>query len=271
VPTIDDVRKYWNAHPLFSHEIAQPGTRAFFEQLDWLKKNDIERFSMRYWEFEKSAGRQLLDVGCGPGWLTVQYAKAGAHVTAVDLTPRAVELTRQFLEFEGLTATVREGNAEQLPFGDESFDVVVSSGVLHHTPDTPKAIGECWRVLRRGGDARLTFYYRGVLHSRAVFPLTRLAMRLGGVKHPGADMARNTADVDNFIRQYDGADNPVGIGHTIAGWERLLESAGFSVLRWERHFFPRRFLPFQALVPRAAHHLLDRSLGTMVYFTLKKS
>src|SRR5688572_26842937 len=201
--TVDQVRRYWNEHPLFSYEIVRPGSPEYFAQLDRIKKEDVELFAQRYWEFANYRGRSVLDVGCGPGWLTVQYAKAGARVTAIDLTPRAVELTKTFLEQQALTATVQEANAEELPFPDNTFDLVVSSGVLHHTPDTPRAIRECWRVLRPGGRAKLTFYYRGLLHSRLVFPFTRLAMRTAGVKHPGADLARDATDVDTFIRQYD--------------------------------------------------------------------
>ena len=268
--TVEDVRNYWDKHPLFSHEVSRPGSQEYFAEVDRIKREDVERFSRGYWEFDQYRGKQVLDVGCGPGWLTVQYGRAGAHVTAVDLTPRAVELTKKFLEYQALTAIVQEGNAEQLSFPDSSFDLVVSSGVLHHTPDTARAIRECWRVLRPSGTAKLTFYYRGLLHSRFVFPLTRLAMRAAGVKHPGADLARNATDVDHFIRQYDGAQNPVGVGYTIREWIEILQTAGFTIVGYERHFFPRRFIPFQAIVPRAVHHALDATLGTMVYFTLKK-
>jgi SAM-dependent methyltransferase len=270
MPTVEDVRKYWDQHPLFSYELSEPGSAEYFAQLDRIKKHDVERFSQPYWEVDRFRGQRVLDVGCGPGWLTVQYARAGAQVTAVDLTQRAVTLTRTFLELQGLSAMVDQANAEQLPFSDASFDLVVSSGVLHHTPDTPRAIRECWRVLRPNGAAKLTFYYRGIMHSPVVFPLTRLAMRAAGIRHPGADMARDASDVDTFIRQYDGAQNPVGVGYRIPEWASMLRRAGFKVLGHERHFFPRRFIPLHALVPSAVHRLFDATLGTMVYFKLTK-
>ncbi len=268
--TVEDVKLYWQAHPLFSHELPHPGSEKFFEEFDRIKREDVERFSLGYWGFADWQDKSVLDVGCGPGWLTVQYALAGASVTSIDLTPGAVELAKNFLRFKQTSATVEEGNAEQMRFADNSFDLVVSSGVLHHTPDTPRAIRECYRVLRPGGKGKLTFYHRGFLHMRFVFPFTRLAMRMAGVRHPGADLARDGESADDFIRQYDGAENPVGVGYTTREWARLLCEARFVVEKHELHFFPKRFIPFGRVIPRLIHRLLDRWFGTMVYFELTK-
>ena len=269
-PTIDQVREYWDSHPLLSYELRDVGSKSFFENFDRCKRHDVERFSFGFWEFPVFAGKSVLDVGCGPGWITVMYAKGGADVTAVDLTPAAVALTSTHLEQLGLSAIVREANAEELPFPDNSFDLVVSSGVLHHTPNYRRAISECLRVLRPGGKAKLTFYRKGVLHHPLIWPLTRTIMRLAGVKHPGANLASTSTDVDDFIRQYDGESNPVGIGMPNRQWVKLLEEIGFKVIDWENHYFPVRFLPFAGRVPKSLHRLLDSWFGSMIYCRLTK-
>lgn len=270
MPDIQDVRTYWESAPLYSHELSDPGSPGFFREFDRIKRQDVERFALDYWEFPAFAERSVLDIGCGPGWLTVQYAAAGARVTGVDLTDAAVALAGSHLKHYGLDAKVQRANAEELPFEDGRFDLVVSSGVLHHTPDTLKAFREAFRVTRPGGRAKITLYRKGILHSPLVFPLTRAAMRLLSVRHPGADLGREATDVDDFVRQYDGRDNPVGIAKRDREWARDLEAVGFRVDGWEVHFFPRRFVPLGRYVPSAIHGLLDRQAGTMVYFNLTK-
>lgn len=265
-PTLGTVRRYWEDHPLYSFEVAaEPGTAQFFEAVDRVKRQDVERFAMAYWAFDAWAGKRVLDVGCGPGWLTVQYARAGAAVTSVDLTARATELTRRHLALHGLSARVCQASAEELPFATGSFDLVIASGVLHHTPDTARAVREARRVLAPGGEAKLTLYHKGLLHGRLVFPAMRAVMRLLSVRHPAADMGREAGDVDEFIRQYDGRDNPVGRGYATAEARALFEAAGLRMAEHELHFFPARMVPLGLARRPAVHGLLDRAFGTMIY------
>jgi ubiquinone/menaquinone biosynthesis C-methylase UbiE len=101
----------------------------------------------------------VLEVGVGAGTDFVNWVRHGARATGVDLTPRSVELTRERLALEGLHADVRVADAERLPFAPDSFDIVYSYGVLHHSPDTFSAIREVHRVLRPGGTALLMIYH----------------------------------------------------------------------------------------------------------------
>jgi ubiquinone/menaquinone biosynthesis C-methylase UbiE len=115
-------------------------------------------------DYEGASGLRVLDVGCGQGIDLCEYALAGARVTGIDLTPRHVELARQHLGELGLQGTVVLGDAEDLPFPDQTFDRVSSNGVLHHTPDMPAALREIHRVLRPGGRATVIVYNRDSGH-----------------------------------------------------------------------------------------------------------
>lgn len=99
-------------------------------------------------------GQRLLDVGCGPGTITVDLARAVApgEVVAVDQAPAAVELTRDALRAADLmSVTVQVADVHALPFEDASFDVVHAHQVLQHLVDPVAALREMRRVTRPGG------------------------------------------------------------------------------------------------------------------------
>lgn len=114
----------------------------------------LEPYIRDFARFEETRGLRVLEIGVGLGADHQQFAEAGADLWGIDLTERAVEHTRQRLAAFGLSSHLAVGDAEHLDFPDESFDRVYSWGVLHHSPDTPKAIAEVWRVLKRGGGGR---------------------------------------------------------------------------------------------------------------------
>jgi ubiquinone/menaquinone biosynthesis C-methylase UbiE len=161
------IRDYWNAHPLglqyVSRQGIKQGSPEFFEHIrPWMNPYKfpwiMERIES---EAAKLKGRKLLEVGCGMGYDSLEFIRRGVRVTAVDLTPNAVEFAKRHFEVVGAEADeVKVGNALELPFPDESFDAVWSNGVLHATGDTRKAIAEVWRVLKPGGRAIISHFYR---------------------------------------------------------------------------------------------------------------
>jgi ubiquinone/menaquinone biosynthesis C-methylase UbiE len=118
----------------------------------------------RLMEFEKFREARLLEIGCGMGTDLLQFARGGARCTGVDLTPRSIEITRHRFKLYGAEGEFMISDGERLPFQSESFDVVYSNGVLHHTPDTAGAIREVHRVLRPGGVAKIMLYHRNSLN-----------------------------------------------------------------------------------------------------------
>jgi ubiquinone/menaquinone biosynthesis C-methylase UbiE len=123
--------------------------------------------------FGELAGKDVLEIGCGTGVHARLLAEAGANVSAVDLTPTAVELTKRRLELHGLHADVREADAESLPFPDASFDFAWSWGVVHHSENTRQVLAEIARVLRPGAKFALMVYNRSSITYWVQYQLIR--------------------------------------------------------------------------------------------------
>ncbi len=106
-------------------------------------------------------GKHVLEIGCGMGYDSLEFLKRGVHITATDLTPNAVAITRWHFELEKVQAEdIRTANALDLPFPGSFFDAVWANGVLHATGDTRRAIQEAKRVLKPGGRAIISHFYR---------------------------------------------------------------------------------------------------------------
>lgn len=124
------------------------------------RRYELEPVIEEFAEFGSARGKQVLEIGVGLGADHMRFAQAGARLSGIDLTARAVDHTRRRLELFGLESALSTGDAEHLEFQENAFDWVYSWGVLHHSPDTPKAIAEVHRVLRPGGVARIMIYHK---------------------------------------------------------------------------------------------------------------
>jgi ubiquinone/menaquinone biosynthesis C-methylase UbiE len=155
--------RQWTADPCGPEVAAEPGTAGYIEQLIAERRAYAPWFAQAL-DYDSTAGLDVLDVGCGQGIDLAQYARAGARATGIDLTPRHVALAKLHVEALGMSAEIVNGDAENLPFADRSFDRVSSNGVLHHTPDIAAALSQIHRVLRPGGEARVLVYNRRSFH-----------------------------------------------------------------------------------------------------------
>jgi SAM-dependent methyltransferase len=192
------------------------------------------------------------------------FAKHGFRfVTACDLTARAVELTRSSIEQLGLSARIDIGNAEELPYGDATFDHVNCQGVVHHTPDPRRAVTEFRRVLRPEGTLCMSVYHRNFIlrHPILVRIVASLLTDRVGLKGRGRERLLASGDATEIVRTYDGIDNPIGQAYTRVELEALF-SGLFAVREIGYFFFPARALPIR--VPRPLHRWLNRRAGLMI-------
>jgi SAM-dependent methyltransferase len=169
----------------------------------------LEPYIRDFARFEEGSGQDVLEIGVGMGADHLEWARScPRRLAGVDLTPRAVTWTTLRLESHGFTPAVQEADAEHLPFHDNSFGIVYSWGVLHHSPDTPQAFREAYRVLRPGGT------FRGMIYHRPSVVGLMLWARYGlATGRPGRSLA------DIYARHLE---SPGTKGYTVAEARRLL-------------------------------------------------
>jgi ubiquinone/menaquinone biosynthesis C-methylase UbiE len=268
----DRVREFWQENPCgtkFAN--APPGSRKFYELVE-------EHRYTKEWHipaaagFSQSKNLNVLEVGCGLGTDGAQFAKAGAIYTGIDLTDAAVDLARRRFELFQLPGTFRVADAERLDFPDNTFDLVYSHGVLHHTPDTAAAVREIHRVLRPGGKGVVMLYHRDSYNYRVnISMLRRTGVQLlrwnAGVKlvqlltgEPEESLrehARQLKDQSEYLRSEeflsrntDGAGNPLARVYSRSEARDLFKD--FSHVDLRTYFLNKRWLPVLGLIlPRS--------------------
>ena len=137
------------------------------ENYSYEKKRDF-RYSLQdymheVFKFDSFAGKKILEIGCGAGIDSAEFARNGSLVTSTDFTERSVQATKELLQEANLPANVMQADATRLQFEDDSFDCVYSFGVLHHIPDIEKALAEIKRVLKPGGQLMVMLYNKDSL------------------------------------------------------------------------------------------------------------
>jgi ubiquinone/menaquinone biosynthesis C-methylase UbiE len=154
------VREHWDAEPCGTGLATAPALSAeYFEQLRVIRYHR-EPEILAFADFVRARGKRVLEVGVGAGADFAEWCRAGAEAHGVDLTPAGISQTRARLSAEGLKAgSLRVADAEALPFEDGMFDIAYSWGVIHHSPDTNRALAEMVRVTRAGGTLKLMLYH----------------------------------------------------------------------------------------------------------------
>lgn len=155
------VRDFWQRSPCGATDASQAdeGTLEFFEEVE-KQRYTGDDFMAGVCEFDQWKNKKVLEVGCGLGTDLLQFARGGAKVYAVDLTEKAAGLARKRLGLYGLEGSISISDSENLPFQSDSFDLVYSWGVIHHTPDTEAAANEIMRVCKPGGHVLVMLYHR---------------------------------------------------------------------------------------------------------------
>lgn len=207
--SLNAVKEFWESHPVAATSVPFPlGTADYFQYYDRLREaNESIEFSYSLHEYKGRSSQRVLDVGCGNGYVLSRYAKEGAEVYGIDVTQTGIELCRRRFALNSLDGNFLVGSAEDLPYPSNTFDVVCSMGVLHHTPDTERAVGEVFRVLKPGGRLIVMFYHRNSAKRRVNLVLRRMIQ---------------FKSMQKLVNEVDGRGNPKGDVYSEDELRRLL-------------------------------------------------
>jgi 2-polyprenyl-3-methyl-5-hydroxy-6-metoxy-1,4-benzoquinol methylase len=230
--SIADVQRYWDARPCNIRHSAKPiGSKEYFDEVE-ARKYFIEPHIPSFAEFERWNGKRVLEVGCGIGTDSINFARAGANLTAVELSGESLRIAARRAEVMGVADRIRfvEANAEELTsvLDDEPYDLVYSFGVIHHTPRPERALAETRALTAPGGTLKLMIYHR---RSWKVFWI---------VAWQGYGRFWRT---DELVAEHSEAETgcPVTFSYTRSQARELVERSGFRVQDLDvDHVFPYR-------------------------------
>jgi len=229
---IDAVREFWNGrHCNIRHSPKPIGTREYFDEVE-ARKYFVEPHIPTFADFSRWKGRRVLEIGCGIGTAMIGFLRAGAEVTAVDLSGESLALARRRAEVYGLSSGVRffEADAERLSDSVpvQPYDLIYSFGVLHHTPHPIRAIDEIRKFVRPGSTFKLMMYH--TLSWKVFWAVLRYGRG-------------RFWDWRRIIATYSEAQTgcPVTYTYTKRELRKILESRGFRVVdMFVDHIFPYR-------------------------------
>jgi 2-polyprenyl-3-methyl-5-hydroxy-6-metoxy-1,4-benzoquinol methylase len=233
---VEQVRTYWDQRPCNIRHSPRPiGTREYFDEVE-ARKYLVEPHIPKFADFERWRGKKVLEIGCGIGTDTVNFARHGASVTAVDLSPESLKIAAQRVALFGLGDLVKfySGSAEELTsfLPLDTYDLIYSFGVIHHTPHPDRVLEQVRSYVKPGTTVKVMVYHR---HSWKV-----LWILMGYGK--GQFWRLN-----DLIAEHSEAQTrcPVTYTYTRRQGRELLESFGFHVVDVSvEHIFPYRIADY---------------------------
>jgi 2-polyprenyl-3-methyl-5-hydroxy-6-metoxy-1,4-benzoquinol methylase len=229
--SITDVRNYWDARPCNVRHSTKPvGSREYFDEVE-ARKYRVEPHIPGFADFERWKGKRVLEVGCGIGTDSINFARAGAQLTAVDLSSESLKIAKQRADVMGVADRIEfiQANAEELTSAvSGEYDLIYSFGVVHHTPRPDRALAEIRKLAAPGATLKLMVYHR------RSWKVLWIAIKEG----------RGRFDkLEELIATHSEAQTgcPVTYTYTRRGGREFVERAGFRAVDVEvEHVFPYR-------------------------------
>ena len=157
---ITDIKNYWNKRPCnINHSNKSIGTKEYFNEVE-KRKYFVEPHIVPFANFPKWKNKKVLEIGCGLGTDAVNFAKNGCDYYGLELSDKSLEITKKRFKIYNLNGTFHNINAENnLDFlGLNSFDLIYSFGVIHHSPNIHKIINNMYKLLKKNGVLKIMLY-----------------------------------------------------------------------------------------------------------------
>jgi SAM-dependent methyltransferase len=256
------VKSYWNARPCnIRHSPAPVGTKEYFDQVEW-RKYFVEPNIPKFAQFERWKDKKVLEIGCGIGTDTMNFARAGAKVTAVDLSTESLKIARKRAEVFGLTDRIEfyEANAERLSeyVPPQAYDLVYSFGVIHHSPHPERIIEQIRQhYVHQDSTLKIMVYHR--YSWKVLWMLLQEKLQFW--------------KLDEIIAKHSEAQTgcPVTYAYTRRSVEDLIGDGFVIQEKFVEHIFPYKISKYVKyeyekewywkLMPRPMFRLLERTIG----------
>jgi 2-polyprenyl-3-methyl-5-hydroxy-6-metoxy-1,4-benzoquinol methylase len=268
---IRQVSAYWNKRPCNIRHSAKPvGTREYFDEVEQ-RKYLVEYHIPGFAQFERWNGKRVLEIGCGIGTDTINFARAGAQVTAIDLTENSLEVARMRAKIFGLDNRIQFLQADAENLSDyvpiEKYDLVYSFGVIHHTPHPERVLEQIRHYLKPDSTIKIMVYNKWswkVLWILCTYGKGRFWK------------------MERLIADYSEAQTgcPVTYSYSRSLARKLMEDRGFAVTELAvEHIFPYRISEYVQyrykkmwyfrFLPRSLFRFLERTLGWHLCLTAR--